>query len=413
MLTGQKPPGESWPANRPPEEEAREQRLRVGDREAGFEIRDDFEPFDQRNDMFCRVQWDQSVMSDAVADFYAQQKDPKPRKADGFLQRDFALRNASWVVARTYSERGQSEGKREGFQDPIDPYHPPAAEKLPVDDAAQITNEVKRVARFLGADLVGIAEYDERWVYSQKFSIIAKEARPNELPAGLKTVIVVGHAMDYGLINTFPSATGSAAVGKGYSAEAANLAMLAQYIRNLGYEAVANMNDTALAIPFAVKAGLGEYGRHQMVISKEFGPRVRFSKVFTDMPLTIDRPQPFGVSEFCGICDRCADACPPRALPFGPPSFEVANRSGLAGVKKWTSDAEKCFDYWTRIKTDCGICMRVCPYNKDFSRPAMRALRWLMGTRLRRLALWLDVKLGFGKRKLPADWWQEAGVTER
>ena len=162
MLTGQKPPGESWPANRPPEEEAREQRLRVGDREAGFESRDDFEPFDQRNDMFCRVQWDQSVMSDAVADFYAQQKDPKPRKADGFRQRDFALRNASWVVARTYSERGQSEGKREGFQDPIDPYHPPAAEKLPVDDAAQITNEVKRVARFLIAKLVGIDEYEER-----------------------------------------------------------------------------------------------------------------------------------------------------------------------------------------------------------------------------------------------------------
>jgi hypothetical protein len=43
----------------------------------------------------------------------------------------------------------------------------------------------------------------------------------------------------------------------------------------------------------------------------------------------------------------------------------------------------------------------------------MRALRWLMGTKLRRLALWLDIKLGFGKRKLPADWWREAALTPR
>lgn len=34
------------------------------------------------------------------------------------------------------------------------------------------------------------------------------------------------------------------------------------------------MNDTALAIPYALKAGLGEYGRHGLVITPEFGPRV-------------------------------------------------------------------------------------------------------------------------------------------
>ena len=52
-----------------------------------------------------------------------------------------------------------------------------------------------------------------------------------------------------------------------------------QYIRNLGYQAIASMNDTSLAIPYALKAGLGEYGRHGLLITKEFGPRVRLGKI--------------------------------------------------------------------------------------------------------------------------------------
>ena len=52
------------------------------------------------------------------------------------------------------------------------------------------------------------------------------------------------------------------------------LRRLDRYIRNLGYKAEPTMNDTALAIPYALKAGLGEYGRHGLVITPEFGPRV-------------------------------------------------------------------------------------------------------------------------------------------
>jgi epoxyqueuosine reductase len=73
---------------------------------------------------------------------------------------------------------------------------------------------------------------------------------------------------------------------------------------NLGYRAVATMNDTALAIPYALKAGLGEYGRHGLLITKEFGPRVRIGKIFTDLPLAYDRPTSFGVTDFCETCRR-------------------------------------------------------------------------------------------------------------
>ena len=180
----------------------------------------------------------------------------------------------------------------------------------------------------------------------------------------------------------------------------------AAYIRNLGYRAVASMNDTGLVIPYAIKAGLGEYARNQMVITPEFGPRLRFSKIFTDLPLTHDAPRPRGVRAFCDICTKCADACPVKALPFGPPEVGGKNVSAIQGVRKWTSDAEKCFSFWAKTATDCAICMRVCPFNRDFTLTRNRIWLRLALSPLRKAALWLDRNRG--KRVKPADWWENA-----
>ena len=202
-----------------------------------------------------------------------------------------------------------------------------------------------------------------------------------------------------------PSALSGTATGVGYSHDTLVLLGLAQYVRNLGYRAVATMNDTALAIPLAIKAGLGEYGRHGLLITEEFGPRVRIGKIFTDLPLEPDRPKTFGVQAFCDLCRRCSDACPVKAIPTGPPSEEIYNRSNIVGVKKWTVDAEPCFRFWANQNSDCSICVRVCPYNRDFSKSAARAWRWLAGTPLRRLALWLVDQFAPGQRVDPGDWW--------
>ena len=73
--------------------------------------------------------------------------------------------------------------------------------------------------------------------------------------------------MDYELVRTVPSALSGSATGLGYSHDALVVLSLAQYIRNLGYEAIGSMNDTSIAIPYAIKAGLGEYGRHGLLIT--------------------------------------------------------------------------------------------------------------------------------------------------
>ncbi len=186
---------------------------------------------------------------------------------------------------------------------------------------------------------------------------------------------------------------------------------LTQYILNLGYRAVASMNDSALAIPYALKAGLGEYGRHGLVITEEFGPRVRFGKIFTDLPLAHDRPKRFGVREFCEVCRACTEACPAKAIPGGEPSTEVHNISNIRGVKKWTVDGERCFKFWANQNSDCSICVRVCPYNRDYGRLANRLWRRLAGTGLRGLMNWLDKRSGRGERMKPSGWWRQGART--
>ena len=385
------------------------------DRAAGFDIQSDFARFNQKNDVFRRSWWDERIRSEKARLFYATYREPLKtfRKADGFTQKDYALRNASWHVSDLFTELKEDEDRREGFSDEFSLYRGVAPERIDTGTPEEAAAEIKQVAKTFGADLVGITRFDERWMYVNKFSDMSKQEKPQEIPEGMTSVIVTAQSMDYDLIRTVPSALSGAATGHGYSRDAMVVIALAQYIQNLGYRAVASMNDTSLAIPTAIQAGLGEYGRLGLLITKEFGPRVRLGKVFTDMPLTHDVPISFGVTEFCQVCRRCSDSCPVKAIPAGDPNAERHNESNIQGVNKWSVDGEKCFGYWTAQNTDCSICVRVCPYNKDYTKWRYRVGRWLAGTPLRKLMLWLDVKLGYGKRMAPRDWWGGRHRTSR
>jgi len=387
----------TWPANTP---------KRDDDALAGIEVTDDFEPFTQRNDAFSRAMWDDTVRTPKTDAFFASYRmEAAPRRGDGFTQKDFALRNASWLISDVVSDRSAADGRREGFQAPIAADTPVAPEAVEVDDPAKMAAEVKRIATFFGADLCGVTDYDRRWLYASRVDTRDMSAAENELPEGMTSVIVLGHQMDEELVATYPSALAGAATGREYSHEAAIVMQVAAYIRNLGYEAVASMNDTGLVIPYAVKAGLGEYARNQLVITPEFGPRLRFSKIFTNLPLEHDAAKPLGVRAFCDICTACADACPVKALPFGPPSDTQPNVSAIKGVRKWTSDAEKCFGFWAKLASDCAICMRVCPFNRDFRSWPQRLWLQLALSPARGLALWLD-RWRQGRLK-PAQWWSQ------
>jgi reductive dehalogenase len=182
--------------------------------------------------------------------------------------------------------------------------------------------------------------------------------------------------------------------------------LLARFIRNLGYRALPCGNDTALSIPLAVEAGLGELGRNGLLVTEQFGPRVRLCKVFTDLPLVPDKPKFFGVEAFCRICLKCADDCPSRAITSGDRTTDALNISTNPGVLKWPVDAEQCFKYWAANGLDCSTCIRVCPFNQeagwlhDAIRMGIKHVPWLD-----RLFLWFDGALGYGKQLDPEVIW--------
>ncbi|HEC09659.1 MAG TPA: 4Fe-4S dicluster domain-containing protein [Acidimicrobiales bacterium] len=389
--------------------------IRPDDRpEAGWVIDPSrFRRFDQVDDVFNRSWWDEEIRSKATERFFMSYRRPLEewRRARGFRRKDYALRNAAWHGADIFAELKENEDRREGFLDPLTVLRQASDERTETEDPAQAATELKQVARVLGADLVGVTGTDERWLYSHRYSRMADGPKPNPMDPALEHVVVVGQAMDRSLIATAPSALAGAATGIGYSQDVVVLLAISQYIRNLGYQAVPTLNDTALAIPYAVKAGLGEYGRNGLVITPEYGPNVRFGKIFTDLPLAHDGPVRFGVEEMCGICRACTEACPSGAIPAGEPTDRRHNRSNIAGITKWTVDGEACFSYWAKINSDCSVCIRVCPYTRDHGSWPDRLWMRLASGRFRRLALWWDRHSSRGRRVSSVDWWPDGGST--
>ena len=401
-------------ANNPPTQEARFDGPlhRSNDAECGFEIEPAFQRFNACNDTFARAQWDETVRSEKALDWFKSMftHGLGVRKTEGYRAKDFAMRNAAWVGANLLIERKLKDERHDGFLDDLAPYAPSAPTREPVDDPAEMAAELKQAARIFGADLIGITSTDLRWHYTKRFNARTRTEKENADCERLPHCIVIGTEMPGKVIQTMPSALGGTAAGYGYSKDGLTLMSLAQFIRNLGYNAVASLNDTAQCIPYAIQAGLGEYGRHGLVITPEFGPRLRFGKIFTDLPLVHDKPKKFGVKEFCDLCRKCSDACPPKAIPDGEPDGAWHNASNFVGIRKWNVDGEKCFRFWANQGTECGICIRVCPYNKlpetALGRVYFRLWKKLAGGSFRRLALWLDTALGYGKRYKPDWWWK-------
>ena len=383
------------------------------DAACGFEVEEGFERFNQANDIYTRGQWDSRIRSEKVLNWFKGmfRTGLGARNAEGYSVRDFALRNAGWMGANLTIQRSLHQGRVDGFLDHIQPYSDPNPDRVAVESPAVMSEEIKRISRLFGADGVGITHYDPRWHYTNSFSTRTLSEKPYAIPDDLPNVIVIITSMHYEAVQMYPSATAGIAVGHGYSRDCELVQSIATYILNLGYRSLACVNDTSLAIPYAIAAGLGEYGRNGLLITRDFGPRVRIGRIHTDLPLSHDLPARFGVREFCDTtCRRCAEACPPKAISLGAPTAAIPNQSSVIGIRKWQVDAEKCFKFWVNQATECGICMRVCPYNKDTStlpkRWYYRAWRRLAASPFKKLALWLDVKLKFGERIKPADFWK-------
>lgn len=261
--------------------------------------------------------------------------------------------------------------------------------------AGKMTLFLKNLACYFGASQVGVTALRPYHVYSHIGRGSGVYGKPIHLDHKIAIAFTV--EMDHEMVKTAPYPPTSMETGKQY-VEAARVAVqLAAAIRALGYSARAHIdgNYRVIAPLVARDAGLGEIGRMTILMTPQQGPRVRLGVVTADLDLVTDVYRPNqAVLDFCNICEKCADACPSKSIPHGPPQE-------IDGVFRWKLNPDTCFRYWNTIGTDCARCMAVCP----FSHPdtfSHNLVRWGIARSgyFRRAALWLD-DLFYGRKPPP------------
>ena len=346
------------------------------------EVREDYKPFHQKDNCFMAALLRPELgLRDEIFQFHG------PRKIDpdtpGFSQLDWALKEGGFALTEATTPgmpasipgtglnawRQVTEDERGPFE-----FHYLSNKKYEFQSPRFASAAIKKAASLYGADLVGITRRDPRWDYAGFVDPIHKKTLSwDDFPFEPKTVIVLAFEMDYEAYTTAPSYVSEAATGVGYSRMSKSSYQLAVFLKLLGYQSVSTGNDVGLNIPYAVAAGLGEPSRMGPLITQKYGPRVRISKIYTDLDFVeYDRPIAFGALEFCKRCKRCAEACPVQAITHGDePTFEPAHGGETffnnPGVKKFYNNNLECFKYWLEIYAGCGACIASCPYSKpDF-----------------------------------------------
>ncbi len=214
----------------------------------------------------------------------------------------------------------------------------------------RLTTQLKSLAMSEGADLVGIAPV-------QRFEKVLKGHSPKDILQSAKFTITLGiHLLD-NIIKTLPSREYTAHA-RFINSELNRIARrIAKFLEEKGYAAIpipvsrrsAKFMGELSHRHAAVFAGLGQIGRNNLLITPQYGPRVRLVTLVTNAPLKSDKLLKI---DLCKGCYICIEACPAGALENG------------------KTDKEKCDEYSKKIRTIdpksryCGICIKVCPIGK-------------------------------------------------
>jgi epoxyqueuosine reductase len=227
-------------------------------------------------------------------------------------------------------------------------------------ESAELAAGLRSAARDAGIDLLGFTsaepfELREEWGVDQ----------PRELlPAG-RSVVVAGFAVRYEP-RPVPSEPGTPrgrfpAFGSRVFEQMERHCwdVVGGYLRRRGFAAV-----EAAYIPIkpaVVRAGLGRYGRHAVVITPELGSMVMFACMVTDAPLATPADDAPVYAETCPEgCRLCVDACPTGALAG---DYKL-DRARCITNWLWGADipAELRPEQQNRL-FGCGECLFACPRN--------------------------------------------------
>jgi len=114
---------------------------------------------------------------------------------------------------------------------------------------------------------------------------------------------------------------------------------------------------------WAAKAGLGWIGKHTNLISKQAGSFYFIAELIMDLSLEQDAP----VTDHCGSCTACIDACPTQAIvaPYQVDGSKCISYFTIELKEAIPQEVKGQFDNWA---FGCDVCQDVCPWNR-FSAP--------------------------------------------
>jgi epoxyqueuosine reductase len=112
----------------------------------------------------------------------------------------------------------------------------------------------------------------------------------------------------------------------------------------------------------ATRAGLGWIGKSALLITKEYGPAVRFGSVLTNAEFVTGESID---TSHCGDCRKCVDRCPAGAI--------VGHNWSVGDPREAMYDAFACRGMATKlsgkqgiVSTICGICINACPWTQRY-----------------------------------------------
>tara|TARA_R110002051_G_scaffold986_1_gene4793 strand:- start:3972 stop:4898 length:927 start_codon:yes stop_codon:yes gene_type:complete len=255
---------------------------------------------------------------------------------------------------------------------------------LSIDIKSKWTNSIKTEAKRLGFLSCGVSKSDfleeeaprlEKWLSNNMHGEMKymenhfdKRLDPRLLVEGSKSVISL-------LLNYFPEETQVAdsykiskyAYGQDYHhIIKSKLKQLQEFIT----EEIGEINGRAfvdsapvLDKAWAAKSGLGWIGKNSNLLTKQLGSFYFIAELIVDIELEYDHK----VTDHCGTCTACIDACPTQAIvePYAVDGSKCISYFTIELKNELPIDVKGSFDDWM---FGCDVCQDVCPWNR-FSKP--------------------------------------------
>jgi ferredoxin len=222
-----------------------------------------------------------------------------------------------------------------------------------------INSEVTKFAQTQGIHLIGFTRLEPSWVFPSSENWTYPQTHQ---PIEHNNVVSLGMEMNHEIfnINRFPGVATLFEALQTYDRLGEAVEKVTEFIRELGYRARGHHPYAGdfLYSAHAVKAGVGQLGANGMVLTQRYGPRQRFAGITTDAPIITTKSRDLGVDDLCYKCMRCVTTCPTGAL--------TPVKINWRGTLKWKLNHKRCWKYFI-ANNACGLCLIVCPWNKEDS----------------------------------------------